>query len=350
MLNTAHSRRLVLCLTCCGVLSAMVGCLKRTETITVHQDGRVELTVTFDGDPGDVLGGDAMLSSAPGWKVADQRKKNDDGGEDLVRTGSLAIPPGGEWPDSYAGPGDVSADVCLRFPSTLTIERRDDGTYYHFRRTYKGRPWARINHTRDLIFDEEIEALAKKDPDELKPLEQQSLVRAMIEFEKAKAVEFAEQAADELGDALTQDRRLAVRAGIIQVYDAVSIPWAVDLLASPNNEDRIEQEAAKLVERTNDAIESALLRGGVRSTVITRFVKVHDRVKRRFSVTEDLSDETWKVTLTMPGMIIGHNGDSVQDGTVTWEFDGEALRDRDQVLMATSKIAAEAPIENSLNP
>ncbi len=350
MLNTVYPRRMAQCLTSCGVLLAMAGCLKRTETITVHENGRVELAVTFAGDPGDVLGGDAMLSSAPRWKVDDRTNKDGDGNEELIRTGTLTIPAGGEWPDSYAGPDDANADVCLRFPTTLSIERRHDGTYYHFKRTYLRRAWARINYYRDLVFNEDLQALAKKDPEELSGTEQEALVRAMIEFEKGKAVEFAEQASDEVGDALTQDQRLAVRAGVEKIYDAISISWAVDLVVSPDNEERIEREAAKLVEQTNDAIKSALVQGGASSNVIGRYVKVHDRVKRRFSVTEDLGDEGWEVSLKMPGVIVGHNGDDVQHSTITWEFDGKALHDRDQVLMATSKVAPEAHIESSLDP
>ena len=66
-----------------------------------------------------------------------------------------------------------------------------------------------------------------------------------------------------------------------------------------------------------------------------------DQQRLGHSISEDLQDEAWEVYLELPGRLIGHNGDTIEDGMVKWEFGGNALCDRDQVLMATSVVSAE---------
>ena len=56
------------------------------------------------------------------------------------------------------------------------------------------------------------------------------------------------------------------------------------------------------------------------------------------NATEDLSDEHWEVRVRMPGEVIAHNADKVENGELVWEFPALAIQDRDHKLKATSRV------------
>ncbi len=340
-MNTWRKRRMVVAFCLVSLAAGLAGCLKRTERFSVQPDGRVDLAVTLMGDADDFNGRDPLLTAhAPGWSVSEERNTRDDGTVEVTRTGQRSVAPGAAIPDSYAPPGSENADVCLRFPTSLTVEKRADGTYYHFRRVYAGRAAATIEYHKERIFQGELKDLIEQDPDTLSPEQQRSLIVAFIELEKEKALEFARGAGDELADAIPQDARLAAEAAVRGVYDSISVDWAVDLMTAPDKGDRIGAEAERIVAEAKAAVRSALNKQGIPATLVERFAAVHDRQMRRYAVTEDLGDESWEVRVSLPGVIIGHNGDKLDGGEVVWEFEADAIRDRDCVLMVTSRVAA----------
>ena len=60
------------------MLIAAAGCIKRSETITIFEDGRLRLAAEIKGDPDDVYNGDAMPTAESGWQM---------GGSDPRRNG-----------------------------------------------------------------------------------------------------------------------------------------------------------------------------------------------------------------------------------------------------------------------
>ena len=55
--------------------------------------------------------------------------------------------------------------MATSFPTTVRIDRRPEGTYYHFRRVYRARPAARIEFLRRMIVEtDEIKELAFDEP------------------------------------------------------------------------------------------------------------------------------------------------------------------------------------------
>ncbi|RJP39772.1 MAG: hypothetical protein C4547_03290 [Phycisphaerales bacterium] len=324
-----------------ALLAALAGCIKRTERITVHQDGRADLSVEFNGDLDDFSGGDPMLAAeAPGWTVTEERKTHDDGKIEMTRTAQRSVPPGTQIPDRYALPSSENADVCLTFPTTVTIEKRGDGAYYHFRRVYTAREWARYEYHQEHVFKDDLKELVEQDPDSLTPDQQRQVILGFIEVEKMKAVEHARAAGEELSAVVGQDARLAVEAAVRGVYDSISADWAVDLMTAPDKGERIAAEAERIVGEAKAAIRAALSREGVPPSVVERFAAAHDRHMRRYAVAQDLGDEAWEVRVRLPGVIVGHNGDKLDGGEVVWAFEAAALTDRDLVLMATSRVAA----------
>ena len=85
------------------------------------------LTAEIVGDPDDVYNGDAMPTAESGWQIEDRIETDSEGKKELTRTASREIAAGAAIPDSYATPNSRLDLTALQFPTTVTIEHRDDG-------------------------------------------------------------------------------------------------------------------------------------------------------------------------------------------------------------------------------
>ena len=104
--------------------------------------------------------------------------------------------------------------------------------------------------------------------------------------------------------------------------------------------EEIERRALALQEQL-DEISTASAATALQLDAVDRdrYLQELRRLRQDFDVTQDLEDENFKVRVTLPGMVVSHNGESRFGNTVTWEFDGKDLRDREMVLIARSVIS-----------
>jgi len=327
-----------------GLLSVVLtGCVKRTETIRVDPAGAMHLEVVFVGDPDDIRDGDAMLNDPGAWAVKDElRSKNDNGDQELVRTATLDVPAGAEVPSDYAGGDADLGELALNFTTTLQVERRPDGTYYHFKRVYHRRDWARIDYFRRKFLDEPLKKLEGKDQSELTDAERREVAQALVDFEAVKALTLAQAAADAMEYTLSQDEVLAIHRAITDVFKQVGAEHVAAILQM--DDDQSGQEIERQAQQVNASIEASVAQvfaerpaGAARSEA---FRAQLEGQRRRHANSEDIQDESWEVVVQLPGRIVGHNSlNGTPDGsTIKWEFDGAALNDRDEVLMATSVV------------
>jgi len=325
-----------------AAVALLAGCVKRQETITVLPDGSARVEAVFESeDLEDIPNGDALLEDPGPWTVEDQIETDDDGDQSLTRTATLTIPPGGEFPEHFAGSDADLAELALNFTTELWCEHRPDGTYYHFRRVYHRRDWARIDYFRHKYLEEPLKTLEEKDHAELTQQERQDIGDALVAIEGIKTLVLAEAAAEALEPLLPQDQRLAVDRTIRDVFEDIDTARVVELLEMEGEE--AEAEIARAVQDVNErllrAIGQTLDRADRSGTTTAVFMAQFERERQRYLITEDLKDENFEVTVKLPGEIVGYNtfGDADGDG-VEWEFEGDALYDRDVVLMATSVV------------
>ncbi|MHC4063361.1 MAG: hypothetical protein ACYSUI_02510 [Planctomycetota bacterium] len=317
---------------------ALAGCVKRAETIKVEPDGTVELHVAFIGDPEDVRDGDAVLNDAGSWTVEDKTRAKKDGGEELARVATLTIPPGREIPTHYAGGDAELAELALTMSTSLRTEERPDGAYYHFRRVYHRRPWARIAYFRHKLMDEPLEELDGGELDELSKPDQEKVAHALVSFETLKTIVLAEVAAEALDPPLHQDDWLGIHQAIKDVFGEIGTDRVLELLQMDGDE--AEAEIEREVQQVNALIErrtrQILARRDPSGVLGQDFMDGLDRERQRQSISEDLQDEDLTVNVQLPGRLLGHNGDTVEEGMVQWKFGCDAFNDRDHVLLATS--------------
>ena len=211
--------------TCCIVLplatlAACTGCPFRKEHITVTADGTVLMRLEYEGSAEELERFDALPSRETGWKVKREIKKQDKEGDEEthVLTAERRFAPGEPLPRNLAKENDPEADLYLDFPTTLTIQDRADGLYFHFRRTYTPRRWAYVQYWHDSIEDD-IKKLGDKPVDELTRDDRLKIVQAFATLEALTQLEFAKEALAECEPELPPEYGLLARQALMSVYE-----------------------------------------------------------------------------------------------------------------------------------
>jgi len=349
------------------ILLVSLGCIKREETIAALPDGSTFLASHIEGDPDDFQSGDALPTERSGWRVEEHLKSESDKKKTLIRTAQRMIPANGAIPDSYAAQNDPVGNICLRFPTTITLERRPDGDYYHFRRVYKGRRYSQFIFWQKTIFEsDEMQKISNRSPEKMTESERIKLAEAFIASDTRKTAEFIEDAALSMTDRLPQDAWLAaLKAGLDTYEQEFTDQKLSELLKSEDGTTEAMTLANQTRELVVESMRQSLREQRIAPMRINEFIEAYQLARDEFDVTEDLGDENWRVTVVLPGSIIGYNGadattpdmnddrgknpasDSAYKvldkaefepgfSLVRWEFDGNYLADRDVVLAATS--------------
>ncbi len=330
-----------------GAFAALAagGCLERRETIVVGADGGVTVKIRYEGSKEDLATLDALPSEKSGWTVSRGVHKDKDDEEKHFLTAERSFRPGAALPRSFAADEDPDRSLYTDFPTTLRIERRADGTYYHFARVYAPRRWAYVQFWEAQATDDEVKKLAEKKAEELTREERVRLMKAFGDMEAMRQVELAQSAAAALGDALPQDLWLRARRAALDVYENLdydALAAELETLDGEARDRRTEEEAARLLERCRGAMMQALNEGGCRGECVPAFERALDRAKREYDITAQVGGHAFRIAVQMPGETGAHNADKIDDHrAAVWEFSGEAFRDRSYELRVTSRVASE---------
>jgi hypothetical protein len=325
--------------------ASMTGCLERKETIRVMPDGSARMLVELSGDPEEFDGPDALPTAESGWKVADRVTRDDNDKPRRERRAERSFARGEELPVSYAAPGTEEHAAALWFPTEVTVERRPDGMYYHFRRTYVGRPFAKFEVLKKTSgLEQAIKAAEGVDPEQYTAEQRTALLEGMRAFEGQRTAALVDEAVAAAGVEWPQDYGLKLRQAVLDHFLAMELAPVLEKLSEPPSPERdaaVQRYADELLAGGDEALERAVAELPVPGRERAAVLAAMDAARAHWAVTEDIGDERWEVRVELPGKVIGHNG--TRDGeAIKWEFVGEALRDRDEVLMATSVVARDA--------
>jgi hypothetical protein len=345
-----NRRGLVAVITLVG--AAMSGCLERKEHLTIAPDGGVWYVAQFRTDSlAELYEGDAIPTPAGGWAVEQTVDREDDGKETFKLTATASIPRGGELPSNFAGRGQENETQCLQFPTTVRVEQRADGTYYHIHRKYPARPWVYIQNLQERLVKEPLSELADLDPGEWNDSQRLTVVRALASFEVEKSLVFARAAFLDTTPDAPQDGWLAAQTQMREFVERLDYADLAQLLIPRKDKDAEKARGEVVqaeVERFARLIDEELAKSmresaGYEPSQVTAFTANYERHKLKYEITQDLQDDKFEVTFTMPGRITAHNAAGSAEGvagasSITWTFDGPQLNDRAMELMATSVV------------
>jgi len=324
-----------------SVVGCLGGCLERSETITVEPDGTVLIEAVFKTEQeGELYEGDAIPSDAGGWLV-DLEEVEQDGKRRFYLTARGEFGPQFELPENYAVPGDPDTQLYLQFPTTVEIEDRADGVYYHFHRTYPARGWAHIEALREVLLDEPTKKLKDKDDDDFTPEDWKLVARSYTAFEAAKLLTFARAAYLDTTPDAPQDAWLDVLGAFSTLQGELDLDAIAEVMQIDDEDER--EEAIALAVKTweeksfktlGDSLRDFCGYGGAR---MKDFMRRYQSRLKEYDVTSGLGDDTFEITVVMPGAIVGSNADVISQDRATWKFSGRRFRDRDVELMVTSR-------------
>ncbi len=321
----------------------LAGCLERVETITVEADGTVVIEAVFKTDEVEELyEGDAMPSDADGWLVQDVEEIDDDGKHHYILFAEGVFGSEAQLPENYAVAGDPDTALYLQFPTSVVIENRPDGVYYHFHRRYPGRAWAHIEALRELLIDEQTKRLKDKDESQFTREDRTLLVRSYTDFEVAKLLTFARQAYLATTPDLPQDAWL----GVIAVFDTLQGELDLDAIAEvmeiedvDERQEALDREVESWQEKSYTTLQTALRDAcGYEGPTMKTFLQHYAVQLKDFGITDGLGDDAFEITVVMPGEIVGSNADTASRDRVTWRFGGRRFRDRNVELMVSSRL------------
>ena len=329
-----------------GLLPLALGCLKRTEKINITSSGAVTIAIEYEGEKGDFETLDALPSEQSGWKVSRETQVKEDKKEEIRLTGERTFAPGEELPASYAAPTDAQTGPYLKFPTTLTRERRKDGVYLHFRRVYVPRDWAYVQFWADQHIDDNIKKLGEKKPEELTHEERVQFIQAFAGVEAYKQIELAQRALKESDAGLKPDEWLLARQALLKVYEEVdwqAIATRHENTPQEQRDQQLERESQRILDEGHRAFVRSLKQDARYDDQRTsKFEAALGRAKKSYDITNQLGGHAFEIEVTMPGTVVAHNAEKdVEDGTVQWQFDGTAFRDRPFELMVTSRLPLE---------
>ncbi|MHC5108433.1 MAG: hypothetical protein ACYTHJ_00975 [Planctomycetota bacterium] len=315
------------------------GCLQREEKIHVASDGRVDISINYRGSEDDFR----TLKTRP---LGGTIEKD---GDDFVLQARKSFAAGETLPHTYAEERDPDGDLQLRFPTTVEMEDRSDGTYYILKRTYESRPWNQVKYWEDrFLKTKEITELSEKEESTLTDEERFQIIRAFAQAEARRQLVFADEAAKEAAIDLPLDHLLQARQALLDEFDDVSIRNILND-CQPMPEDQrdecVSERAESFLEGTIDAFISQLTVSvplGIKQA--TGFRKAYDRAALRHKITNDTGGHKFDIVATLPGEVVGHNAEEITvsaDGGTTgfhWTFGGAAYRDRPHVLVAITRV------------
>ncbi len=327
-----------------AVVLVAVGCLERTEKITVAADGSAHIEVQIKGDA-QALDGPQAFPAAPEWTIVEDRIDTTDNKLQMILRAERDVPYGLALPESFARRGSANYDLDLLFPTSITVRTEGNRTYYEFRRSYTARRFAAFDLTGiPMLWDKELEErvldtglVNASENDRRQYLGQltQALAyrfwrmnrEALAHLVQKRVLEpalmdsVATRAAAQFDETITPD----FLYGVMQGHDE-TIALTLDSL---------EQAASGYFE---SALRTVAGRSG--DALSDQFAEALELIKKEYRIAEMISGQEFAVELQLPGTILTSNGvvEVDEQGKVNWFFKGEDLHDADFPIYALSVV------------
>jgi hypothetical protein len=324
----------------CAASLFLSGCIERKEEITIDKHGNTYISTSFKGDI-DQFPPVFDLPNGGTWKNIKQEIMKKENGKDLKVSAEMNIPYGKDLPDRY----DLNdqANQQLRFPSTVKTYKKGSRTFFEFTRRYQPRKYRLYE-----IYYEKVD----------KELEDEVMKKGIFNVSQTQRDKYLDQLTpalhlsqlrtvyDVLGTMVLQNdisqearRQLLLSAGE-NVRKTVTRNKLETILAHLNKDNDGEDEMDQII-KDIDRVFISILKNQTRpdnGVLSAKLAKLLENERHTRKITDAIGGNSFIITLKMPGQIVDTNGIFSEEslGTVSWDFQGSALRDCEYVLHAIS--------------
>lgn len=348
----------------CAAALLLGGCLENEEQITIAEDGSVQIRVSAEGDRTDLADGSPIPKFGP-WQpvdehtaawlgAADQPPEASQGGDKLKVTVEASFDCVEDLPRFYAPEKNPYRTASLQRSASLEVKVRGERKIYVFERRYHS-PGQGLLDPMQGLDDQMPREMKKEFQKKAEPsakswrwvhrtllAEYQRLADSYLR--KACIVLFLEEESSltsrDMDEILANSEENLV--GILSEEHLRGIYH--QLLAEqelPKEQRPKENPFQALEQEIRGAIRGALTTGlqqaGIDMQLQNRALATFEWWLAASDHSDDLGDESFKVTVTMPGKIIAGNFDALTStGAASWNIGGGILGDRDVVMRVIS--------------
>ena len=354
------------------LLLLVPGCLENEEELEIRPDGSVTVTVSAKGDLRDLADG-YPVPLDPGWRMAsdDARRWMADVGPDTGSAHARARVDELRWkgaeskdppearlvverdfpsvdalPACYARVDEPYRTAYLQRSTSLEVRQLDGRRVYVFQRTVHGFDVERMDPGKRIALSDELRKKLEDD-EPLTADERRTVADAAVTAFEDIAATYAGDALLGLytqGDAALAPGRVAVieaavRAAARSTVTPQRVASLLDVL------ERGEGAAAGQAFEELDADWRAALRSSFAAALSDAGLGAETRNAALFALEWsftafdhhlELGDEKFVLKVKLPGVLVGGNYASAENGVARFEFEGGELAGKDVVLRAVS--------------
>lgn len=337
-----------------ALLALVAACVERKESIVVGPDGSLDITVTHRSDSmTDLLEGDGVPDPGDGWEVDVREEVDESGKATFVYEARRFAPAAIAAPSVYGEPKGAFSAQFLQFPTTVTVEHKRGATWYHFRRVYQPRRWAELKDLAESGPAKRLQELGgglTDDTEEIPAATLDEIARALVDVQVGRTLLLARRAFVQSAPRAGQDGWLRAKESMQRLSQEIDARDTVEQFALARSmQDEAKRAAAiqKALRGLEESVDDRLQRA-VReecdfgASELSAFLRALELQRKESEVTEDLADDSFEIAVTLPGELVGSNGESASTpgaATARWRFKGEMLFDRPVELLASSRVA-----------
>lgn len=339
-----------------------LGCLEHEEKIVISPEGHVKIVHEVKGKRSDFEDGVCSQPVLSPWTTQ----------KEGLGTGEIELRTAAEFDDvaavpmTFADPEDELAEAQVSWTTTIDVEEVGNVVRYHFKRVYRRLDWGSYEVMRRRAIRADIwEKLlgARREAAQAAPFgalrvstgtssrpsdaidgsieERRQIVAALIEYERLKTHVFAQRALERVPTIGSRaDHALLEARRTIDAFFAERLPIerGLEIFRLPTGDvgDRLKEFETRVDGEILHAFRRTSLPQPAHSDALRRGLAL---ARRAYAVAVDLENESFSVTIAMPGRIVAHDGQKSDASNVTWKFIGLDLRDHEMQLTAISEVS-----------
>lgn len=318
--------------------------MERTETITIDQNGNTTIRARFSGDREDFLPPAALPSENAGWKILENTvdKNTPDNDNKFAYTAEIEIQNGAPLPESFTDTPPHANSINLVFPTDVKMWTEGDRTFYEFSRTYQARDFLTFNLSESDFWDQKLEEkVFEEGIFNVSDEERESYLQQFGLGYGYQNLQFFSKTMGQLvrdGDILVSQRDMLNKQIYTYLEDAVRPVRLLGIMGQP--EDSIGIAFSALETEIHDYMMKMFYKavGENKPELREKAERILSRLRSEYTLTQTLDNNSFSITVYMPGQIIQSNGlvDFDEMNKVEWQFTGKHLHDCHKPLYALS--------------
>ncbi len=363
------------------IATLLVSCVENEEVIEVREDGSIEVVVAAASDQIDDLTDGYSVPLHGPWTPVDATTEawvtnvGRDTGSPEVRSRQGAFPAGlirgneklrlgaravfasvEDWPE-FLAPAEASYRTAyLRRSADLSIESRGGKTVYVFERTFHRRRgmrsvWIEIG---ERLPEDVIERI---EDEEETPADMAKITQTVRDVYERLSEQFVLDALERIythGDAslpLDAHTRIvqSVRASMSRFLNRLRLADLLDATRAFDESEKLGQEPpvhplTQFESDARDALRDGLTKAladedGLSPRLRNGFLERLEWGFTAVDASSDLGDESFAITIAMPGVIVSGNNDGLDaEGRAVWRFESEDLMRGDLRMRVVSVV------------